>query len=117
VKSYLNVSVLVHEFDTAIKAFEVASDAAFHNIPNNVISTASLFVLIDKVLKCNSNHGYDSNNESTPCERSQVISENPFNRHLNKLRILSFTNIRSVSSEVPKANRATSNEELNGNNE
>jgi len=79
VKSNLNVSVFVHKFDTAIKAFEVASNAAFNNIPNNVFFVSSLFILIDKVLKCNSDHCDDSDNERAPCERSQMISENPFN--------------------------------------
>ena len=77
-KSYLDVGVLVHEFNAAVKALQIASNTAFQNVPNDIISWVSLFILIDEILKCDSNHCYDSDNESSPCERSQVVSENPF---------------------------------------
>ena len=60
-KSNLNVSVLVHEFDTAVEALQIASDTAFNNVPNDIVCFVGLFVLIDEILKQNSNRGDDGN--------------------------------------------------------
>lgn len=70
VKSDLDVGVLVHEFNAAVEAFQVASNTAFQNVPNDITSWVGLFILIDEILKSDSDHSYDSNKESTPCERS-----------------------------------------------
>mgnify|MGYP006879344105 FL=1 len=69
-KSYLDVGVLVHEFNTAVEALQVASNAAFQNVPNDITSLVGLFILIDEILESDSDHSNDSDNESTPCERS-----------------------------------------------
>lgn len=50
-KCHLDVSILVHEFDTAVEALQIASDAAFDNVPNDVVCFVGLFILIDEILK------------------------------------------------------------------
>ena len=70
VKSNLDVSVLVHEFNATVEALQVASNTAFQNVPNDIISWVGFFILIDEILESDSDHSNDSDNESTPCERS-----------------------------------------------
>ena len=79
-ESNLDVSVLVHELDAAIKALEVASDDAGHNFEDDVIFHSSFFVLVDEILKYNSDGSHNSNDESSPSEGSQMVSESPLDR-------------------------------------
>jgi hypothetical protein len=101
----LDISVLVHEFDAAIKALKVASDNAGNNFEDNVIFHASFLILVDEVLKYNSDCSHNGNNESSPSEGSQMISESPLDRDQDTCWFITlFAFIRSVTSEVPQAN-------------
>jgi hypothetical protein len=67
VKSNLDVSIFVDELNAHIEAFQDASDVASHALENDVVFHASFFILVNDVLKDNSDHSDHSNEESTPC--------------------------------------------------
>jgi len=77
VKSNLDICVLVHEFNAAIKALEAASDDASNNLEDNVIFHLGFFILIHNIFENDSNGSDDSNKECSPSEGSKMESESP----------------------------------------
>lgn len=116
-KCDLNVSIFVHELNAAIKTFKIASNAACNDLKNNVILHLSLLILIYKILENDSDCGYNSYKERSPCEGSQMISKSPLDGNQYSIWLVTTLSlIRSMASKVPQTNRAASNEKLDCNN-
>ena len=82
-KSDLDVGILVDVLYTGVKALKVASNAALGSLVESVlfVSWVGLLELVDEVLKHESDHGDNSNNERSESERSKMISATPFHGH------------------------------------
>ena len=52
----LNVSVLVHELDTAVKAIKNTSHALGDDCPDDVVTLVGLLVLVLQILEDESDH-------------------------------------------------------------
>jgi hypothetical protein len=113
-KSYLDVSILVNEFDTGVKTFQNASDVARDTFKNDVVFHLSLFVLVYNVFKYHSDYCDDSYKESSISKGSKMESESPFNSKANSGFVGLFSHITSMTSEVPHADNSSCDENLNG---
>lgn len=78
-ESYLNISVLVHEFNVRVNAPNNASDDTCHTLENNVFRGISLFILVNHVLEESFDSVEDSNQKRTERNRAHVVSNAPAN--------------------------------------
>jgi hypothetical protein len=76
-KSYLNICVLVHEFNVRVNAPNNTSDDTCDTLENNVICIVNLFILVDHVFEQGFDSVQDSNQERAESDRAHVVSNAP----------------------------------------
>jgi len=113
-KSNLDESVLCNEFNVLVKAPKYASHGTSDNFIESSIFSSHGFVFMSQIFENNSDHGDDSNTESSKGNRSTMEPSSPVNS-FDQANTLS--SVVSLSIEIPHASHGSNDELLKANEE